>query len=256
MAKNYNDYFKISDKNLSNLEKNFILELKKTILNHLEDINVYFNYEICIIQKSKLAYPLFCSKDKNKFLKSDFIFLAIDDYSYYCQVVYQLSHELTHCFIHSNNSKENNKALWIEETICEAMSLYFLKYFYKNWKLCGLYKINNDYNMSFYSYLNNILNKSGNNKLNTCNNLQELTEINDNSQNYRQDRFENVKDLYKLLNKSNIIGLLKYRDYIIPNTILLNIQSYINAFPNNDAIKYLCDIQKTIMKTKETYVSN
>lgn len=256
MTKRYNDYFIVSDNNLSDFEKISILEIKRTILNYFQEIKIGFNYEVCNIQKSKLPYPIFYSKTVNKNLPTNLMFLAINDYSFWCQVVYQLSHELTHCFICSNNVNENNKASWIEETICESVSLYFLKYFFQNWKLCNLSKLNPSFNVSFNDYLTNILNKNGNNKLNHCKNLQELNDINTNSQNTREDRLENVKDLFRILNKSNIRGIIKYKDYIIPNTILLDSDRYINDYPNNEAIKYLCNIQKSIIKDSEIYVNN
>lgn len=254
MSQRYNDYFMIIGNNLSDFEKISVLEIKKIIVNHFQDIGIDFNYELCNIEKSKLPYPMFCAKDRNKFLKQNCIFLAIDDYNYWCQVVYQLSHELTHCFIHSNNPKENNKALWIEETICEAISLYFLKYFFQNWKLCNLSKLNPNFNISFKDYLTNILIKTGNNKLKCCKSLEELTIIDKDSQNNRNDRLENVKFLFKILKKTDIVGIIKYKDYIVSNTILLNSDRYINDYPDNEAVKYLCSIQKSIIQESEIYV--
>lgn len=254
MTRQYNDYFIISDKNISTFEKTSILEIKKVILNHFEELKVDFNYEVCSIQKSKLSCPLFCTKRYNDILPTNFIFLSIVDYNYWCQVVYQLSHEITHCFIYSNNYSVNNKASWIEETICEAMSFYFLNYFYKNWRLCGLYQRNSNYFKFFNNYLNYIIIKKGNGRLDGCKSLQELKEIEKSCQENREDRLENSKQLYKLINKSNIVGLIKYRDYIIDNTLLLDSKRYLNDFPNNSAVKYLCDIQKSIIENDYIHI--
>ena len=76
---------------------------------------------------------MFVPKTLNPLLEYEYIMLSVENYSYWCQVIYQLSHELTHCFIYCHNKSENKKSKWIEETICEAISLYFLKYFGSNW---------------------------------------------------------------------------------------------------------------------------
>lgn len=244
---NYNKYFKIGSLNeISEMEKFYLQDIKKMIVNHFESIGIKYDYEYRTVLRGKLGYPIFVPKVMNPTLKGEYIILSVDNYSYWCQVIYQLSHELTHCFIYCNNKDNNKKSKWIEETICEAMSLYYLKYFLNNWNATNLSKISPDYFKSIEKYLNNILKKEGTNKLSNCNNIQELMILNEHCEENREDRLNEMKTLYGLIDDASIEGLLKYKNFIDGND-LLNIQKYKDNYQNNEAVNYICSIQRKIL---------
>lgn len=71
------------------------------------------------------------------------------DIQYWCQLVYQLSHELCHYQI-PNDVPQNLR--WFEETICECASFHFLYKFYELWKQIEIYP---GYCKNFKKYADN-----------------------------------------------------------------------------------------------------
>ena len=248
----FNKYFKIGSLNeLDKYEIYYLNCIKKFIIDYYENMGVNFDNEIRYILKTQFPSPKFVPKSQNEGIKNELILLSIEKYSSWCQVIYQLSHEVTHCFIYCNNKDEAFKASWIEETICEAMSLYFLKLFYKFWRDCDLSKLNNNYSDSIKKYLDDVLQKdNGTNRLYNCKNINELLIINEHSQEKRNDRYNEMIDLYNKIKKNNIIGLIKYKDYIIKNKFLLNTEEYKMAYKNNEAVALICNIQDRILITQ------
>ena len=123
-----------------------------------------------------MPVPRFCAAEKNN-IPFNMVHLTMQAYSYWCQVVFQLSHELTHYMIYSHCKDESNYASWIEETICEAMSLYFLAWYRDNWEELSLYKYNAVYDKKVGEYLEDELRKEGTERLSRCSSYQELLEI-------------------------------------------------------------------------------
>ncbi len=70
---------------------------------------------------------------------------------YYCQAAYQLCHELCHIMI---NGKVNSKIRWLEESICECASLYFMQLISIAWKNQDFFP---EYYVNFQKYVQNIL---------------------------------------------------------------------------------------------------
>lgn len=86
------------------------------------------------------ATPMFCLAKNNPPAKVDFINIAIDSFGYWCQAIFQLGHEMTHAAVHYNSPRNTKSTPWIEETISESMSLFFLNSFADNWNtIKGLY---------------------------------------------------------------------------------------------------------------------
>ena len=48
--------------------------------------------------------------------------------TFWSQTIYQLSHELCHYAMHQTKANKKISLSWFEEIICEAVSLYALKY--------------------------------------------------------------------------------------------------------------------------------
>jgi uncharacterized membrane protein YjjP (DUF1212 family) len=74
---------------------------------------------------------------------------------YWCQFIYQFSHELTHFVIRSYKKDKDKYVKWFEETVCEAMSLFVLRFLSENWQSCSLSEINSGYNKLILQYLDN-----------------------------------------------------------------------------------------------------
>lgn len=239
MKKIKENFLIIDDENREDIKA-----IKDFILDYFEKNNFFYDGENRIIKKWDYKHPLFAPKIINPQNSSDYIYLAVNDYNYWCQTMYQLSHELGHCFIHCNKKNRDKLISWVEETICEALSLYFLKLFYKNYEKSDLYKLNKDYKDNILNYLNDILKKTGNDWLKTCSTKEELMEINDTSEIKREDRRNEMFELYRLLDDENIQGLIKYRDYVISGTKFLDTYKYKEAYKNNKAINFLCDLQE------------
>lgn len=63
-----------------------------------------------------------------------------------------------------------------------------------------------------------------------------------------------MKQLYSIIQKEDIIGLIQYKDYIQWNTIVLNTKQYKEAYPDNKAVSYLCHLQDNILNESNSTV--
>lgn len=245
------EYFMIANKEtLDNLEIQSIEAIKDFICDHFEDLRVDYDDEYRLICKAPLGAPMFSTKSENSGIPCDMIFLTSTEYTYWCQVIYQFSHEITHCFIYAHNKFEEQKAMWLEESICEAMAYYFLKYFADHWELCELGKVNPNYQIYIYEYLKKQLNCEANQRLTRCENYKELMEINESAQERREDRRYEAICIFEKMTYKDILALLKYKDYILHNEKILNITKYCASYDDNLVVQYLCSIQKQILDVK------
>ena len=95
------------------------------------------------------------------------ITLSLKKTSLWSKMIFQLSHEMTHYAFYSltpNATIENGDwddmfSQWNEEIICEAMSLYMLKFMSENWAECPLSKSNRAYGSSVGEYLKDVYNE-------------------------------------------------------------------------------------------------
>lgn len=94
--------------------------------------------------------------------------LAQSDLSYWAQTIFQLSHELCHYAIRQHKINKDFTLSWFEEIVCEAMSLYALRWAAKNWDRCKLNQINPQFANSIESYLRNELNSVGSEAFRKC----------------------------------------------------------------------------------------
>lgn len=243
----YKEYFEC-DKN------EYVQIIKDSIVDYFEKINLDFDFKVKRIYNTTYEFaPIFCPLTLNTHLDTDVIYLNTKGYEYWNQVIYQLSHELTHCFIYCHNNSDDYKSSWIEETICEAISLYFLNYFYKNWEETELYKYNVIYKKYLKEYLDNILNQIGTRELSNSKNYDELMKIESSSQKKREQRKEEMKELYFKVTEKEIKGIINYRDYIIKDKKILDTEKYIKDFPDNNAVLFLCSLQNSILNKELVY---
>ena len=204
-----------------------------------------------VIKFPNLGNALFSPKSLNPGFPCDRIYISMDKFTRWNQFIFQASHEFTHCVIHRLNSNENQKALWIEETICEAMSLVFLQIFANSWNNCVLSQHNLTYSVAIQNYLNNQLNETGTSKLEKCCGLEELQEINQYSADHREYRSNEMHKLFFLIKDSeDVNALVHYRDYVEPNTILLDTDKYRAAYPDLESVRYLCELQENAISKR------
>ena len=245
MAK-YREYFLIDKYSIFGTNVRYGESIKDTIVDAFESMGVSFDYKKRLIAyDSKMPSPMFCRADENYGMQLDTIFVncSCDIWN---QLVFQLSHEITHCFIHCANSDRTKHIDWIEETICEAVSLYFLKYFFEKWPLLPLYELDPNYAIKYDKYLNNELSKEGNKQLTLCSSIEDLKQLNAISQIDRESRQYERNKLYSLLNKDSIPALIYYRNFAI-DVLLMDSYGYRRAYSNNSAVSYLCDLQDKIV---------
>ena len=204
-----------------------------------------------VIKFPNLGNALFSPKSLNPGFPCDRIYISMDKFTHWNQFIFQASHEFTHCVIHRLNSNENQKDLWIEETICEAMSLVFLQMFANSWNNCVLSQHNLTYSVAIQNYLKNQLNEVGTSKLEKCCGLEELLEINQQNADHREYRSNEMHKLFfRIKDSEDVKALVHYRDYIEPNTILLDTNKYRAAYPDLESVRYLCELQENAISKR------
>lgn len=241
----YNAYFKIEYNKSAETEN--IKPINDEMLDVFQNAKADFDYQYRVIRLTDKDYPQYCPIEQNPTYQKDIIYLAMSDCSLWNQLVYQLSHELTHCFVHCHNKNLKQKIKWVEETVCEAMSLYFLDHFSKKWCFLPVSVKNRNYAKQFNLYLQQELFKKPIIVIPYIKTEQELQLFNDKCEVDRANRRREMICLYKKITKSCILGLLAYRDYVIEGTLMLDTQKYRNDFPGNVAVDYICSLQDGIM---------
>ena len=243
-GKLYSSYFKFSQ---TDGWQNALC-LCKFVVDYYEKTGLSFDCKPCYVEiNTSLDAPHYINSAKQS--SGHHVELTVSNFNLWNQMLFQLAHEITHCFIFCNNQSDAHSISWVEETICEAMSLFFLKLSSQNWSRLPLYKINPKYARQFITpYMENEIEKdAGADKLGSCASYDELLHIEMTSQSNREYRHDETVKLYELIKKNDIAGLIKYRDYALANKRLLDTEAYRMAFPNNDAVSYLCALQDSIM---------
>ncbi|WP_143598543.1 hypothetical protein [Tissierella sp. P1] len=141
---------------------------------------------------------------------------SVESASYYCQYIYQLSHELTHYAIRQGKIDKNITIKWFEETLCEAMSLYILDLSAQRWDECGLSNNNPNYFRSILEYLKKEYNREGNSMVNSCKTLNDLKYIESTSESERANRILERNYLYKTFKDmpKDIKNIIYYTQYL------------------------------------------
>ena len=121
--------------------------------------------------------------------------------SYWAQTVYQLSHEICHYAIRQGKANKDYTLSWLEETICEAMSLYMLQYSAEEWYKCPLSQRAPQFSKSITAYLVNELKRIPKNNLSMCQTLEDLRVCNQNTADERDGRLRERNALYQVISK-------------------------------------------------------
>ena len=149
--------------------------------------------------------------------------LHVSSLNLWDQVIYQLGHEMCHYALHQHKGGDNYTLKWFEEIVCEAISLYILKYSKDNWKKCRLSRLNVKYWISIAQYLVKQKNGNGNAVLENIHTLDDLRRFNSQCENIREDHHFECNSLYESikLNPSKIRFLVDYPQYLMPPERLL-----------------------------------
>lgn len=168
------------------------------------------------------------------------------------QFIYQFSHELVHLSIRfeSGYQGETCAIKWLEETICEAYSLFALHCAAKEWNLCPLAFHDPSYGVSINDYLALILADSLGSKVPTCRSYVELEHFNAESDVDRSARWAIRDAVYRsmLLFPSAISALTEYPSYARDNyPLLVNYHLWQGARSGNRIIAELFRVQNRLI---------
>ena len=153
-------------------DENYMLPLVSFVLMLFENIfgASVMNSEPCILYNDKEAeYPMLIRNCTPVRIRT-----CATNLTYWCQFIYQLSHEMTHFVIRQYKTDKTVIIKWFEETICEAMSLYILHLASLRWNECGLYLINSNYGRALDDYCKNEYLHTNQSVLSQCYTLTEL----------------------------------------------------------------------------------
>ena len=115
---------------------------------------------------------------------------------YWAQTVYQLSHEMCHYAIRQRKTDKHFSIKWLEETFCEAMSLYALEYAARNWYRCPLSQKAPMFSAAFVNYIEDELRRPPQNDLSSCDTIEALRVCNQNAESRRAGRIRERNTLY------------------------------------------------------------
>lgn len=214
-------------------------------LKWLYDTGIYTNSEesLTIIFDGQADCPDF--KSSNLTGKENEIRLSLKNDTKWNQVLYQLTHEICHYVIYVQNKTNYHFCGWIEESICEAFSLFCLYLWAVEWNAIG-FKCNKDYGKHMYSYMTHEIDKNNTEPcLTKHTTIEELKIINSHADTDRTNRHSFMKELTSHISSKNMMGLVNYQKYM-KSDLLLDTDRYIADYPNNTAVKYICKAQKHI----------
>lgn len=216
MSSNFEIKWRLFGDNLNESEKEFTpLIIKDCFLlfSKIFGLQVANNEQVIIYKDETAETPMLVTNQEDLLIR-----IASSNLMFWCQLIYQLSHELTH-YISRQVNGISNSVSWFEETICEAMSLYTLDYFYENWETTNIGKNFPNFKSSVNQYLCDLLNKEDYglyiDKIKT---FKDLINFDKESQEKegRDKRRHIVKQFYNLIKKhpEDIKTLINYKPHV------------------------------------------
>jgi hypothetical protein len=207
------------------------------------------NKEECrIINNTESSYPqlIYLPNEKNLY-----IILNLKELSFWGQLLYQLSHEMTHYLCRQQRNDYSYSHLkWLEETICEAFSLFIVKIASEKWNNNKLHKINPTFDKSLKDYYKQEygkINRTDETLLEDIKTLKELEYINRYAEDKRELRNNTRNNLFDILNSyefGEIKRIIEYNDYMKENSnnLLIDFEKW-ESETNSPFIKSLKKIQ-------------
>ena len=165
----------------------------------------------------------------------------------WAQTVYQLSHEMCHYAFRQKKADKDFTLKWMEETICEAVSLYALEYCAQNWNKCLLAKRDLGYSRALVSYLCDELLREYKNGLMACRAIEQLEAIEKDADEKREERRRERNELYYAIsrNPTECIHLLDLYQYVNQDKLTINFEAWEKDNPAT-LIRYLGRIQPVL----------
>jgi len=173
------------------------------------------------------------------------ITLAVDSVKDYCQTIYQLGYLFTHCVLAYRQFR--GAVPWMEETICEMMSIWMLSRFAYNWAELPLGSSDPDYPEAIRSYVSEYLtDQEWTDAPGTCQTREELLALNNHAADRSDERVGTVIRLYYLTDGAALEGLLDMVRYAQQDGSVLT-RAWSHTYPGNLAVRYLCSIQDRVI---------
>lgn len=225
----------------------YALDICKKILQWFEQSNVQVVSDKSLVLHfdKTCETPVFLSNDKIG-QNFDCIHINLEDDIKWNQLLFQLSHELCHYVIYLNNKQDYQIIKWIEESICEAFSLFCLKKWSIEWKILGYPSIDKNYGKLMSSYRKIQMSKEiAHPSLMDDIDIKILADIDALSESDRLRRQDFVCRLSDLISKQSISKLIDYQKYRY-SYLLLDTGRYDDL--KNNAVHFICETQNRIRK--------
>ena len=172
--------------------------------------------------------------------------------TYWCQTIFQLSHEMCHYAMHQTKSNRNITLSWFEEIVCEAASLYALEYASKEWLKCRLSINNPTFSQSHKSYLDDELANDYTDEFKQCDSVEKLRayELQEFPENKRETHRLERNIIYRAIsaNPLELKHVLDYTKYMENNGITIDFDKWLQDAPCR-LIEELKAIQPVKLKT-------
>jgi len=184
--------------------------------------------------------------------------LQVANAHFWCQVVFQLAHEMTHyIFCQTYNFRRLAGSKWNEEIVCEAMALYMLKQLADKWRECALSEYDRHrrtpYSSAINAYIANELRKGTGSVLNSSQEaitIQQFAEFNRNAATNRENHRAEVNYLYNLLltlEKEQIKPIILEMYQYLRHDTYIDYERWIRDTKHPDVIRKLSKIQPDII---------
>ena len=162
----------------------------------------------------------------------------------FSQTIYQLSHEMCHYAIRQRKTNKDFTLSWFEEIVCEAVSLYILKYSSEQWGKCLLSQTQPYWAQAHKTYLENQLNRESTNEFQGCDTVEKLMahEKQELPESKRETHRAERNAIYSaiLVNPSELKCVLNYTKYIGSNGITIDFDKWIQE----DSCDFLRELKK------------
>lgn len=163
--------------------------------------------------------------------------LSQPSYIYWCQTIYQLSHEMCHYAFRQRKENKDFTLSWFEELVCEAVSLYALKYASDHWNHCPLSKVAPTFFQNHKTYLEDELSKSFTDEFKQCDTVEKLMEYERQkvSTNRRETQGAERNLIFRMIldNPMESKSVLDYSRYVMGNGVLIDFDRWIRDDPCN-----------------------
>ena len=215
----------------------FLLEEFSRIFGH--DV---MTYEDCVVYNdARSECPMIITN-----IRPIHIRLSQENLSAISQTIYQLSHEICHYAIRQRKANQDYTLSWFEEIVCEAVSLYALKYSSEQWEKCLLSQTQPYWAQAHKTYLENQLNRESTNEFQECDTVEKLMvyEKQELPESKRETHRAERNAIYRAIssNPMELKCVLDYSKYIESNGVTIDFDKWIREDPC-DILQELKNIQ-------------